>query len=170
MYARLANAAGDDLDGISALAISAEIAQPSSLHQPAMPLEEHLFRERFERGSIEINHHFGYPAFFGGPDALRISLEAELPLDGGLHAGPVKDLAFNGRGGGGFGAHGLDQQQAAFLASNVTDGPQENATAGAETCFRRSKPLTFPGEFGPIGQLPVPEHERRRGFYRSIYH
>ncbi len=160
MYLRIAHLPRDNLHGFPAGAIPSDVRQvvPAEGH-PAMPGEQHLARKRRGECPVEIDHHLR-DALLGRRDAAWIECQPQLPLNGGLHAGPIENFALNLRSRQRFSTDRLDDQLVARGPVQVLHRAQSNARAKQKLLFRMGEPGALPLKVRPIRLLPIPGHER----------
>jgi hypothetical protein len=130
-----------------------EGAAPAGQH--AVPVEQHLVRARRGERAVEMDHHLG-DSLFSRHDASVMGGEPELLADRGLHACPIENLPLDLRCSHCLHAQGFDDELGAVGVIEMSDCADERPATDQELLFRSRQAVLLPGEFGPVGPLPVP--------------
>lgn len=92
-------------------------------------------------------------------EQLIDDFKGELTAQGGLHAGPVQHLAFDGARPHRLFAQQLDAQAVALVVGHMADGTDDLSGRQQKLPFERFDGNAVIAEIRPVGLRPVPAHE-----------
>jgi len=107
---------------------------------------------------IQIDHQLGHPCL-GRGDAAPVFGQAEFTQQRGLKAVAVQKLALDPGGHQRLVADQLDRQRPLLGVTQMGEGPEQESGFVQQARLQGREPHAVVGECGPIGLLPVPDHE-----------
>jgi len=127
MHRRPVDATGDDLHRVGMPPVGTDGFEPAVMCQEhPVPAAEGVVGQRFGVGRVDVDHHL-CDALFPGLRWRIVRAQTELTAQGGLHAGPVQHLAFDGAGPHRLFTQKFDAQPVAFIAGHMADGAENLA-------------------------------------------